>query len=109
MSDLHDYSGSGDYLFASNLSGIEFRLLSTTLYEGEDLEFDVHGKWLEVETDDFKEGYISAVGELIEELQRLDAEDGDLFEVTRCEKTGPKQTDPYEVNLEALEPDQSRL
>lgn len=113
---LHDYSPGGDYLFAGNLSGIEFRLLDLEMYNPEDdekpdpeIEGDVHGNWLHVETDDFEDGYISGVGELIEELQRLEAEAGDLFKVTRCQKSGPKQTDPYEVNLEEIEPDQSRL
>lgn len=114
--EISDYTGGGDYLFAKNLSGIEFRLLETTLYDDDDddcddlpEEMDVHGKWLRVETEHFDDGYLSAVGELIEELKRHEAEAGDLFEVTRCEKSGRDQTDPYEVNVEALEPDQSRL
>lgn len=107
---IGDYSGGGSYTFASNLSGIEFRLLEDKLYEGEDLEHDLHGRWLKVETEDFEEGYISAVGELIEELQRLEAEPGEMFEVTHCRKSGKEQTDPYEVNVARVtDPDQSRL
>lgn len=106
---IQDYSGGGDYLFASNLSGIEFRLLSDEIIEADELEHDLHGNWLEVATEGFDSGHIAGVGELIEELQRLEAEPGDVFEVTRCKKSGPRDTDPYEVNLEAVEPDQTRL
>lgn len=115
MSSLHDHSPGGDLVFAGELEGVQFRLLSVELHNNDDddkpdvPEGDVHGNWLEVETDEHGEAFLSAVGELIEELQRLEADEGDFFEVTRAVKTGPKQTDPYEVNLEELEADQSRL
>lgn len=115
MTSLHDHTPGGDLVFAGELSGVQFRLLSLSLHNNDDddkpdvPEGDVHGNWLEVETDELGEAFLSAPGELIEELQTHEAEEGDLFEVTRCAKSGPKQTDPYEVNLEALEEDQSRL
>lgn len=115
MTSLHDHSPGGDLVFAGDMSGVQFRLLDLALHNNDDddkpdvPEGDVHGNWLHVETDSEGEAYMNAPGELIEELQRLDAEQGDEFEVTRCAKSGPAQTDPYEVNLEAIEPDQSRL
>lgn len=115
MSSLHDHSPGGDLLFAGDLEGEVFRLLSVELFNNDDddkkdvPEGDVHGNWLLVGTDQYDEVYMSAPGELIEELQRLEAEEGDLFEVTRCEKSGTAQTDPYEVNLNELEGDQERF
>ena len=111
---LHDHTPGGDLIFPEDLSGTEFRLLDLELYSNDDdakknvPEGDVHGNWLHVRTPR-GEFYMSAPGELIEELQRHAAEPGDHFEVTRAVKSGPKQTDPYEINVEDLDPDQSRL
>jgi len=113
--NLHDHTSGGDLLFAGELTDVQFRLLDLSLYNNDDdekpdvPEGDVHGNWIRAKTDNTKEAYISAPGELIEELQRLEADQGDVFKVTRCDKSGPNQTDPYEVNLNRLEADQSRL
>lgn len=112
---IHDYTPGGDLVFPGDAEGVQFRLIEDQRYNNDvdDLpdvpEGDVRGNWLKVETEQHDECFISAPGELIEELQRLEAEPGDCFEITRCVKSGPKQTDPYEVNLEDVEPDQSRL
>lgn len=115
MSSLHDHSPGGDLLFAGEVSGVQFRLSSLALHNNDEEdkpdvpEGDVHGNWLHVSSEKHDEAYLQAVGELIAELQRLGAEEGDEFEITRCKKSGPSQTDPYEVNLEEVDPDQSRL
>lgn len=112
---IHDHDPGGELTFAGEAAGEQFRLQSLKLYNNDDddkpdvpANESVHGNWIEVETERGDE-FLAAPGELIEELQRLDAKVGDLFEVARCEKSGPKQTDPYEVNLKELEDDQSRL
>lgn len=115
MSNLHDHTSGSDLLFPGDLSGVQFRLKSLSLHNNDDEEKpnlpneDVHGNWVKVETEQLGEAYMSAPGEFIEELQRLNAASGDLFKITRCVKSGPKQTDPYEVNIDSQEPDQVRL
>lgn len=115
MSSLHEHSPGGDLLFPGEIEGVAFRLLSLELHNDDDEdkpdvpEGDVHGNWLHVETDVEGEVFMSAPGELIEELQAYGAQEGDLYEVTRSAKSGPAQTDPYEVNLEQLEEEQDRL
>lgn len=113
---IDDYSGQGDYLFANNLTGIEFRLKEDRVYDADDddepsptIEAEVHGKWIRVETGEFEDGYISAVGGLLSELKRLEYDVGDYYAVETCQKEGRKQTDPYDVELVEVEPDQSRL
>ena len=46
-----------------------------------------------------------ALGEFVEELQSYENPMGLTYEVTRCEKSGSRQTDPYEVNLEVRDGD----
>lgn len=116
MTNLHDHSPGGELVFGGDLEGTAFRLLDLTLHSNDDDEKpsvdaneSVHGNWLKCQTEQHEEVFIYAPGELIEELQTYGAEEGDLFEVTRCVKSGPGQTDPYEVNLAELEADQDRL
>lgn len=116
MEDLHEADTGGlNLLFSDELSGTEFRLREASLYSAEEVRDDLgadtpeFGRWLPVETEE-GEGYAVAPGELVEELQRLEASAGDEFAVTRCEKSGRGETDPYEVNLEAItDPDQTGL
>lgn len=108
-------TGGSDLIFASDAEGTEFRLTEPAVYEAEEVRDEIgddetpaFGRWIPIETPD-GDGWLNAVGELVEELQTFDAEEGDLFEVSRCEKSGGGETDPYEVNLVEVEPDQSRL
>ena len=114
---IDDYSPAGSMLFASELSGTTFVLTDTTLYSPDsddqddppsDLGEPQYGNWLLVEVDG-DETLMAAPGELIEELQTHDASVGDCYEVTRCAKSGRKKSDPYEVNLVEIDPDQARL
>lgn len=120
MSSLHDHQPGGDLIFPGELEGTVFRLREVTLYNPDDDEkpdppdtvdgSPKFGNWLEVDAEGKENKQLMAApGELIGELQRLQADEGDVFEVTRAEKSGPKQSDPYEVNLEELEEDQERL
>lgn len=117
MENLHEaQTGGVNLLFSDELEGTAFRLTEATLYDAEavreELESDTpeYGRWLPVETEDDGEGFAVAPGELIEELQRLEAEPGEEFVVTRCQKSGNGESDPYEVNCERLsDEDQDRL
>lgn len=110
--DLSDAETGGvNLLFADDLEGTEFELREEAVYSAEEVreetESDVpkFGKWLPVETEQDGDSWAVAVGELVEELQRVGNPMAVTFEVTRCEKSGSEQTDPYEVNLEPVEGD----
>lgn len=103
-------TGGVDLLFADDLSGTEFELREASVYQAEEVREEVDGdipkfgKWMPVVTND-GDGWIVALGELVEELQTYENPMGVTFNVTRCEKSGTKQTDAYEVNLEAVDGD----
>jgi hypothetical protein len=114
--DLSDVDTSGTELwFSDDVEGKTFILRELAVYEAAevrdetDTEVPEFGRWFPVtvlnedgEID--RNGWLVAVGELIEELQDL-APDPTVVEwqVTRMEKSGPEQTDPYEVNIEPEE------
>jgi hypothetical protein len=117
-------TGGIDLYFADDLEGETFTLRDSAVYEAEEVRQEVggdvpkFGRWLPVEATDKNgqshgDGWTVAVGELIEELQGLAADPGVIpWTVTACRKSGPDQTDPYEVNVEAhdgTEVDQDRL
>lgn len=128
--DLDDVSTGGPGLvFAGEAQGVRFRLAERGVYDAAEVRVEIHGddaieddeeaaqagqppawgRWLRAEADQ-DDIWMLAPGELIDELQRLDPEAGELFEVTRIEKTGPQEADPFEVNLERLSDDtQTRL
>jgi len=116
MEDLHEaQTGGPNLLFPDDLGGTEFRLTEATLHDAEEVRGDLdadtpqYGRWLPVETEE-GDGYASAPGELVEELQRLEAAEGEEFLVTRCEKSGRGESDPYEVNVERMsDEEQNRL
>jgi hypothetical protein len=114
-------TGANDLYFADDLEGTVFKLRENSVYsadevsdEGQTPEF---GRWLPATVPEARNGggttvkdvWLVAVGELIQELQRLDDPANVHLEVTRCEKSGPRQTDPYEVNVEPVDPDQQRF
>lgn len=118
MTSLHDHTPGGNLVFPSELSGTTFRLVEETLYSAEEAAEEPsvdgepqYGNWLLVHVaEDSSESFMTAPGELVQELQRLEAEPGEVFTVTRCQKSGSNQSDPYEVNMEeASDEDQERL
>lgn len=113
---LHDADTGGPSLvFAGDASGVRFRLREESLYSAEEVAEELgndpeegppqFGRWLPIEAES-EDAWMVAPGELIEELQRLEAEAGEVFEVTRCQKSGSRETDPFEVNLERRTDDQ---
>lgn len=106
-------TGGTSLVFADDANGVRFRLREAVLYDASEVRGNLgaeadgtpqYGRWLpvEIEGDD---AWLLAPGELIEELQAVEAEDGELFEVTRCEKAGNGETDPWEVNLDRISDD----
>lgn len=109
--NLDDYeTGGTELLFADDLEGTQFTLRDLAVYEAEEVRSEVggdvpkFGNWLPIETDD-GEAWCVAVGELVEELKRYENPAAVTLEVTRCEKSGTGQTDPYEVNVESIDGD----
>lgn len=103
-------TGGSELVFASDLQGTVFKLAEAAVYDADEVRDELgdedtpaFGRWLPVEVSD-GEAWLNAVGELVEELQDAEAESGDGFQVTRCQKSGSEETDPYEVNLEETEP-----
>jgi hypothetical protein len=123
--DLNDAETGGiDLFFADDLSGETFMLRDAAVYDADEVRDEIggdvpkFGRWMPVHmaTSDGQtegSGWVVAVGELIEELQTVRADPVEVpFTVTRCEKSGSGQTDPYEVNVEQhhdLDEDQSSL
>lgn len=112
MEDLHEAKTGGlNLLFSDELDGIEFKLRESNLYEAEDVQEELDsdvpefGRWLPVKTDG-QDGFAVAPGELIAELQRLKADVGTEYRITRCKKSGPAEADPFEVNVEAVDQSQ---
>lgn len=105
--DLQEHETGGiDVLFASDLPGTTFTLQEASVYDADEVRAETgtdipkFGNWMPVELDDGTSGWMVALGELVEELQRIENPAAVTCTVTRCEKSGPKQTDPYEVNVE---------
>jgi len=107
-------TGGIDLLFADDLkSGVRFELREASVYQAEEVREEIDGdipkfgKWMPV-TSDGSDAWVVALGELVEELQTYENPMGVTFEVTRCQKSGTKDTDPYEVNLEAVDGDKQQ-
>jgi hypothetical protein len=123
--DLDDVETGGiDLFFGGEAEGETFMLLEPSVFEADEVrdelgtEVPKFGRWLPVHLSDEQgkthgSGWVTAVGELVEELQGLEADPVEVpWTVTRCEKSGTKDTDPYEVNVEIhddLASDQERF
>jgi hypothetical protein len=113
--DLNEAETGGiDLYFADDLVGMSFYLRDASVYDADEVRNEINseipkfGRWLPIHSCDQKgkttgTGWVVAVGELIEELQKYDNPVEQPVTVTRCEKSGDKQTDPYEVNTEKLD------
>jgi len=111
--DLQDAKTGGiELLFPKDdiVPGLRFELKEAAVYDAEEVREEVggdypeFGRWVPV-TYDGEEAWIAAVGELVTELQRYENPLAMEFEVTRCEKSGQRDTAPYEVNLEEVNGD----
>lgn len=98
-------TGGSALVFADELHGIVFRLREAALYSAEEVQeqtgedYPQYGRWLPIDVED-EDRYAIAPGEFIAELQRLEADAGDLVKVGRAKKTGNQETDRWEVNCE---------
>lgn len=109
-------TGGTDLIFADDVSGTVFQLREGLVYEADEVrekeggDIPKFGKWLPV-TANGTDSYMVAVSELVEELQVVENPMGLTFKVTRCEKSGSNDTDPYHVNVEVQDgdPNQSGL
>lgn len=117
--DLNQAStGSQNLVFASDMNGVVFRITETAVYDAEEVREALdqpedgtpeYGRWFPAEIEG-QESFLNAPGEFIEELQRIDPETGEIVAVTRAEKAGRGETDPWEINLETRSDDaQTRL
>lgn len=104
-------TGGIDLLFADDLvPGKRFELREAAVYDAEEVREEVDGdipkfgRWLPAVSDG-QDAWLVALGELVEELQSYENPLSITFEVTRCEKSGTDDTDPYEVNLEVADGD----
>jgi len=105
-------------VFADDASGCRFRLRESALYDADEVRDELdhdgddppqYGRWLPVEIEG-NDAWMVAPGELVDELQRLEPSAGEIFEVSRIEKSGNGETDPFEVNLDRLsDDDQTRF
>lgn len=117
-------TGGIDLFFGGEAEGETFYLRDPAVYDADEVRAEIggdmpkFGRWFPVQLAD-KEGkthgtgWTTAVGELVEELQKAPVDPVEVpFTVTRCEKSGEKDTDPYEVNIEfhdGFAEDQDRL
>lgn len=117
--DLQNAStGSQTLVFASDMSGIVFRVTDLAIWDAEEVRDELdqdgdgtpqYGRWFPCEIEG-EDSFVNAPGEFIEELQRLDPEAGEVVAVTRAEKAGRGETDRWEVNCELRSDDsQTRL
>lgn len=109
--DLDDYeTGGTELLFSGDLEGTRFSLRGMAVYEAEEVRTEVggdvpkFGNWLPIKTEN-GDGWAVALGELVDEIKRIENPIAVELEVTRCEKSGSKQTDSYEVNTEVVSGD----
>jgi hypothetical protein len=110
--DLADVeTGGATLLFADDLSGTVLKLRENAVYDAEEVRVEIggdvpkFGNWLPVDTESEGECWAVALGELVEELQQYENPSSLELKVTRCEKSGDQQTDPYEVNVEVVDGD----
>lgn len=109
---------STELVFPDGLEGTVFRVESTLMYPAEEVreetgnEVPEFGDWVKAQIhtgEDWNMGWIVGLSE-VEQWLANEAETNKTYELTRAEKTGVSQTDPYEVNIETVsEEDQQRF
>lgn len=112
-------TGADGFIFPDDLEGTRFQLDEDALYEAyevresmydnpieDDHEADeqgqtpAYGRWYPVDVPGYEDlQWMIAPGELIDELKTWDDPAGGRLKVTRCRKSGPDPSDPYEVNV----------
>jgi len=106
--DLSEIDAGGtDVIFPNDQpTGLRFSLRETKRYTADEVRDEIggdvpeFGDWFPIEKAGGEEAFLGSVGELVEELQRVENPVAVTFEVTRWTKSGTDQTAPYEVVLE---------
>lgn len=111
-------TGGKNLVFADDAEGVRYRLNELAVYSAEEVRDDLdadddgtpqYGRWLSVTIED-EDSWLLAPAELIDELQALEPEKGQVFEITRLEKNGMEETARWEANLKRCSNDtQTRL
>lgn len=108
-------SGATELIFPDDATRYEYRLREGQVYDAEEVRGEIGnsdvpqwGNWLPVEIED-GEAWLNAPSQLITELVEIGIEPGHRWTVDRLEKTGSRQSDPYEVELSVHDEDQGRL
>lgn len=99
-----------ELVFTDGLEGTVFSIPRTpAIYTAEEVreatDNDVpeFGDWLKVRLPQLDEdGWLVAVSELEQWVAKTENVTAGTYEVTKCEKTGTAQTDPYEVQVETI-------
>jgi len=96
-----------ELVFPDGLEGTVFELRDGLVYSAEEVREEEgidnpeFGDWTPATINGKGEGWIAVPGAL--DVWMAEAYNGSgVYEVTRCEKTGPKDTDPYEITVEAV-------
>lgn len=99
-----------ELVFTDQLEGTVFEVRRTpSIYEAEEVREETgndtpeFGVWVPVYLPGPDEdGWMVAVSELEQWVAKTENVTAGVYEVTKCQKTGSAQTDPYEVQVEAI-------
>lgn len=99
-------TGSTELLFPDDTTGKTYKLRRLEVYDADEvrdeMEVDVelYGKWMPVTVPETGlEGFLTAPSDLRTKLVQNDVQAGERFEILAMQKQGPKQSDPYRVEI----------
>jgi hypothetical protein len=104
-------TGSTELVFPDDANG-QYRLRERTVYDADEvrteLETDIpkYGVWLPVEIDG-DDAWLSAPSELRSTLVEDEVRAGELFEIVTMRQDGIDQSDPYKVEVQYPESDET--
>lgn len=119
---LEDTStGADGFVFPDSLENVKFEMTENAVFSAYEVRVQEHseeeaveddyeaqkegqtpayGRWIPAHVDGRDgEQWVAAPGEFIEELQTYDDPVENRMRVSRCRKSGPDESDPYEVNI----------
>lgn len=110
---------STELVFPDSLEGLEFQVREALLYSAEEVREETgsdvpeFGDWIPVRTKvngTMQDGWMVGLSELDQWLANTENPESGIWVISRAEKSGTSQTDPYEINVEKLDQsDQGRL
>lgn len=113
-------TGADGFIFPDDLEGTRFHLVEDALYDASEVRESLYdnraieadeeaheqgqvpafGRWYPVDVPGHEDDqWMIAPGELVDELKTWDDPAGARLKVTRCRKSGSRESDPYEVNV----------